>query len=144
MKAKTEGRATTGELRESHATAFGKAKLRCSGCHRGLTEVVKESRRATDHWANARKFGYEDVVARRMSDIWYRETMIELGFNLCDMRRWEHNGDPKISEETFVKMLKAIRDERGLGQFKPMVNYSDDGRPRRELPQRAAQGKSAD
>ncbi len=52
--------------------------------------------------------------------------MIELGFNLCDVRRWEIKGDPENRKMTFEKMPKYIREEHGVGQFKPVVNYTDD------------------
>ena len=92
------------------------------GCQRGvLKDKARESKRAKGHWQNARKIKYESVPDRYMNDVLYRETMHELGFNLTGMRRWEHNGNPENRVDAFAPLPKAIREERGVGQYRRAV-----------------------
>ncbi len=52
----------------------------------------------------------ESIPVRCINDIWYRDTMSELGFNLVDMCKWEIDGKPANREGTFVPMPKAGRE----------------------------------
>ncbi len=101
--------------------------------------VKEDCDRTKDSYQTARKLGYSSVVAMRVNDLWYRGTMVERGFNLCDVRRLEHNSDPKTRKGASVKMPKDIRGERGLGPCLSIVNCAGDQGGRRELPQCAAQ-----
>ena len=49
----------------------------------------RESQRAKAHHARARKEGYSSVPQRFKNDLWYRQTMEDLGFSIEDMRRFE-------------------------------------------------------
>ncbi len=115
---KAEDRTTEGEIRKSVSSALGgKVQIEMQlVSKKTVTDKIEKSKRAKDHWQNARKLVYSDVVTRYINVVWHRETMIECGCNLCHMCRWEHDGDPKMREGTIVKMPKAIREERGLGQ----------------------------
>ncbi len=58
--------------------------------------------------------------------------MIGLGFNLCDVRSGEINGDPENHKMRSMKRPRVVREERGMGKFKPPVNYTDDQGQSRE------------
>ncbi len=52
-----------------------------------MTDTARESKRAKDHFGNARKHGYLSVPHRYINGVRYREAIIENGFNLADTRR---------------------------------------------------------
>ena len=104
---KTEDRTLEGEQREAADSVLRpneKAK-QWEWVSRGMqTFTAKESKRAKDHFKSARADGYESIPHRYINDVWYRDTMNELGYNLSDMRRMEIEGDPRNRENLFVPM----------------------------------------
>ena len=67
-----------------------------------MSAAAAESKRAKDHLARARKDGYDSIAHRTLMDVWYRETMNSLGYNLTDMRKCEVEGNPELRQNKFT------------------------------------------